>query len=133
MSCTTSATSATAQHDRAAAVARGRWLVLCNNDIEVGPDWLEALIRCGEPALNVGVVTPKYAFSEGRLAEVGAVVRRGGSGWNSWRGGSPDDPAYDFSARLTMARALWRTRSHPGETDYRASSTGAGEGISRPK
>jgi GT2 family glycosyltransferase/SAM-dependent methyltransferase len=104
--------------NRAAATARGRWLVLCNNDIEVRPGWLEALIRCGESAPDVGVVTPKYLFPDGRLAEAGAIVWQDGSGWNYGRGEVADQPAYDFrrevdygSAAALLVRAdLWRER-----------------------
>ena len=104
--------------NRAAAAARGDWFVLCNNDIEVRSGWLEALIRCGESASDVGVVTPKYLYPDGRLAEAGAIVWRDGSGWNYGRGEAPDQPAFDFrrevdygSAAALLVRAdLWRER-----------------------
>ena len=44
--------------NRGAAAARGRWLVLFNNDTEVTRGWLVAMLGCAESADDVGVVTP---------------------------------------------------------------------------
>ena len=46
--------------NRGAAAAHSEWLVLCNNDIEVSPGWLKAMLRCAESREKVGVVAPKY-------------------------------------------------------------------------
>jgi GT2 family glycosyltransferase/glycosyltransferase involved in cell wall biosynthesis len=102
----------------AAAQARGRWLVLCNNDIEVRSGWLEALLRAGESAPDVGVVTPKYVYPDGRLNEAGGIIWRDGTGANYGRGDDPDRPEYNFrrevdygSAAALLVRAdLWRER-----------------------
>jgi GT2 family glycosyltransferase len=104
--------------NRAAAGARGRWLVLCNNDIEVRPGWLEALLRCGESASDIGIVTPKFLQPDGRLSEAGAIIWRDGTGMNYGRGEAPGRPQYEFrretdygSAAALLVRAdLWRER-----------------------
>ena len=104
--------------NRAATAARGRWLVLCNNDIEVRPGWLEALLRCGESAPDIGIVTPKFLQPDGRLSEAGAIIWRDGTGMNYGRGEAPDRPQYEFrretdygSAAALLVRAdLWRER-----------------------
>src|SRR5205823_5215394 len=43
-----------------ADIARGEWLVLCNNDIEVHEGWLPAMLQCAESCDRVGVVAPKF-------------------------------------------------------------------------
>ena len=104
--------------NRAAAAARGRWLVLCNNDIEVRPGWLESLLRCGESAPDIGVVTPKYLQPDGNVSEAGGIVWRDGSATNYGRGDAPGRLQYEFrretdygSAAALLVRAdLWRER-----------------------
>ena len=102
--------------NRAAALARGRWLVLCNNDIGVSPGWLEALIRCGDSAPDIGIVTPRYIYPDESLNEAGGIVWRDGTGWNYGRGENPDRPRYTYrrevdygSAAALLVRAdFWR-------------------------
>jgi GT2 family glycosyltransferase/SAM-dependent methyltransferase len=104
--------------NRAAAAARGRWLVLCNNDIEVRPGWLEALLRCGDSAPDIGVVTPKYLNPDGHLSEAGGIVWRDGNATNYGRGDSPSRPQYEYrretdygsAAALLVRGDLWRER-----------------------
>jgi GT2 family glycosyltransferase/SAM-dependent methyltransferase/glycosyltransferase involved in cell wall biosynthesis len=104
--------------NRAAQAARGRWLVLCNNDIEVRPGWLEALVRCGDSAADIGVVTPKYLQPDGALSEAGAIIWRDGTGWNYGRGDDPQRPRYQFrrdtdygsAAALLVRVDFWRDR-----------------------
>lgn len=82
--------------NRGASLARGRWLVLCNNDIEVRPGWLSAMLACGESASDIGVVTPKYVYPDGTLSEAGAIIWRDGTGVNYGRHGDPQRPAYNY-------------------------------------
>ena len=50
-SSSTRPTSAICAASTAASTRReGAWLVLCNNDIEVQPGWLAAMLDCGESA-----------------------------------------------------------------------------------
>jgi GT2 family glycosyltransferase/SAM-dependent methyltransferase len=100
---------------RGAALARGRWLVLCNNDIEVRDGWLTAMLACGESAEDVGVVTPKYLYPDGSLNEAGGIIWRDGTGVNYGRGDRPEHFQYEYrretdygSAAALMVRAdLW--------------------------
>lgn len=102
--------------NRGAAVARGEWLVLCNNDIEVGEGWLEALMDCVQSWADVGVVTPKYLFPDGSLNEAGGIIWRDGTGMNYGRHDRPERFQYGFrrevdygSAAALMVRAsFWR-------------------------
>jgi GT2 family glycosyltransferase/SAM-dependent methyltransferase len=101
--------------ERGVAAARGRWLVLCNNDIEVEPGWLAALLECGESAADIGVVSPKFVYPDGSLAEAGAVIWRDATGANYGRRGDPGCCHYEFrrevdygsAATLLVKRELW--------------------------
>ncbi len=62
----------------AATEARGRRLVLLNNDTQVASDWLTGLMRAlDEP--NVGAVGPRFVYPGGQLQEAGARIRRNGT------------------------------------------------------
>jgi GT2 family glycosyltransferase/SAM-dependent methyltransferase len=99
-----------------AADARGRWLVLCNNDIEVEPGWLSAMIDCAESERDVAIVTPKFIYPDGSLAEAGGIIWRDGTGANYGRGGDPGqcyyqyrrDVDYGSAAALMVKRDFWR-------------------------
>ncbi len=102
--------------ERGAGVARGRWLVLCNNDIEVQPGWLTALLECGESRPDVAIVAPRYLYPDGSLAEAGAIVWRDGTGANFGRGDDAMGCHYGYrreidygSAAVLMVKAeFWR-------------------------
>ena len=102
--------------NRGAGFARGRWLVLCNNDIEVRSGWLTAMLACAESAEDVGVVTPKYLYPDGSLNEAGGIIWRDGTGVNYGRGDRPEHFQYEYrretdygSAAALMVRAdLWK-------------------------
>jgi GT2 family glycosyltransferase len=98
-----------------ARVARGRWLVLMNNDTEVQNGWLNALIGCAESSEDVGVVTPKYLDPDGQLVEAGGIIWRDGTGVNYGRGDAPDLFQYEYrretdygsAAALMVRKELW--------------------------
>lgn len=76
--------------------ARGRFLVLLNNDTEVSPHWLDHLLRPFALFDRVGLVGAKLIFPDGKLQEAGGLVWRDGSVWNYGRGGNPQDPRYNY-------------------------------------
>jgi len=102
--------------NRGAAIATGKWLVLCNNDIEVQPVWLKAMLDCAESRDSVGIVAPKYVSPDGRLSEAGGILWNDGTGLNYGRGDDPHQFQYQFtreidygSAAALMVRSeLWR-------------------------
>jgi GT2 family glycosyltransferase/glycosyltransferase involved in cell wall biosynthesis len=102
--------------NRGAALARGKWIVLCNNDIEVQPGWLEAMLDCAESDETVGVVAPKYIAPDGLLSEAGGIIWSDGTGVNYGRGDDPGLFQYEYrreidygSAAALMVRAeLWK-------------------------
>ncbi|MHB8235062.1 MAG: glycosyltransferase, partial [Solirubrobacteraceae bacterium] len=99
----------------AAATAKGDWLVLCNNDIEATPGWLENLLRCAEADDDIAVVAPKFIAPDGRLSEAGGIIWSDASGVNYGRGDDPSRPRYEYTrevdygsaAALLVRRSLW--------------------------
>jgi GT2 family glycosyltransferase/SAM-dependent methyltransferase/glycosyltransferase involved in cell wall biosynthesis len=82
--------------NRGVAAARGRHVVLFNNDTEVQPGWLHALVARAESADDIGAVTPKLVYPDGTLQEAGGIVFRDGDAWNYGKGHSADHPEYNF-------------------------------------
>jgi GT2 family glycosyltransferase/glycosyltransferase involved in cell wall biosynthesis/SAM-dependent methyltransferase len=101
--------------NRGASAARGRWLVLFNNDTEVTRGWLIAMLDCAQSAPDVGVVTPKYLYPDGTINEAGAIIWRDGTGANYGRGDAPDLFQYEYrretdygsAAALMVSAPLW--------------------------
>ena len=102
--------------NRAAATARGEWLLLLNNDTEVTDGWLTALLECAESAADVAIVTPKYLYPDGTLNEAGGVIWRDGTGVNYGRGEDPGQFEYEYrretdygsAAALLVKAGFWR-------------------------
>ena len=85
-----------------AAEARGEFLLFLNNDTQVTPGWLDALLACFAERADCGIAGSRLVYPDGRLQEAGALVFADGSGWNTGR----------FEPRNTAAFRYRR------ETDY---------------
>ena len=57
-----------------AAVARGRYLLFLNNDMEVKPHWLDPLVTTLDHDPSVGVVGAKLLFPDGTIQHGGVAV-----------------------------------------------------------
>lgn len=101
--------------NRAARDAKGKYLLLLNNDTIVQPDWLAPLIQAMEQNDEVGMVGPMLLYPNGRVQEAGGIIWRDGSGWNYGRHDVPDRPEYNYiketdyisGACLLLKRTLW--------------------------
>ena len=100
----------------AAAAARGRVIVLLNNDTRVLPGWLDALLAGLATLPRAGLVGSKLLFPDGALQEAGAIIWRDASAWNYGRNDDPNRPQYahareaDYisAASVAVTAALWR-------------------------
>jgi len=102
--------------NRGAAEARGRYLVLLNNDTVPMPGWLEELRGTFERNPRAGLVGAMLIFPDGRLQEAGAVVWETGFGWHYGQLDEPQKPEYSYLRRtdycsaacVMLPLALWR-------------------------
>lgn len=79
-----------------AAAARGEFLLFLNNDTQVTPDWLDALLRCFSENPDCGIAGSRLVYPDGRLQEAGALVFADGSCWNTGRFEPRDAPAFGY-------------------------------------
>jgi GT2 family glycosyltransferase/glycosyltransferase involved in cell wall biosynthesis len=100
----------------AAAQAKGKVLVLLNNDTFVLPGWLDELIDTFALDPNIGLVGSMLVFADGRLQEAGGLVFADGSGWNYGRFDDPRHPRYSYlrdtdyvsGASIAVRAETWR-------------------------
>lgn len=82
--------------NRGAALTSGEFLVFLNDDIEVLPGWLEALVETADRHSEAGAVGSLILFPNGAIQEAGAITWRDGSTFCLSRGASIEDNPYDF-------------------------------------
>lgn len=82
--------------NNAAKQAKGRYLVLLNNDTIVMPGWLDELIEPLDQHPDIGLVGSKLLYPDGRLQESGGIIFGDGSGWNYGRMDDPRKPQYCY-------------------------------------
>ena len=78
------------------AAARGEFLVLLNNDIQLSPDWLDKLLDVFQQHPEAGLVGARLVYPNGRLQEAGGIVWQDGSAWNWGRHQDPEHPHYRY-------------------------------------
>jgi O-antigen biosynthesis protein len=81
--------------NQGAAKARGRFLLFLNNDTEVQPGWLTALLAEMRSHPQTGAAGAKLVYPGGKLQEAGGIIFSDGNGWNFGHGGDPGDPRYN--------------------------------------
>ena len=98
-----------------AAEARGTYIVLLNNDVEVTAGWLDALVDAFSRFDDVGLVGSKLLYPDGTLQDAGGIIWGSGNPWNYGNRQNPNAPAYCYArqadylsgAALMAPRDVW--------------------------
>lgn len=101
--------------NRAARLARGKYILFLNNDTQVQDGWLESLVRLMECDETTGMAGSKLVYPDGRLQEAGGIIWRDASGRNYGRNKNPELPEYNYvkevdyisGASIIIRRTLW--------------------------
>jgi GT2 family glycosyltransferase/ubiquinone/menaquinone biosynthesis C-methylase UbiE len=82
--------------NRGAKRARGKLIVILNNDTVVRPGWLDELVNTFNCVPQAGLVGSKLVYPDGRLQEAGGIIWQDGSGWNYGRLQDPNKPEFNY-------------------------------------
>ncbi len=101
--------------NKAASIARGKFLLLLNNDTVLLPGWLDSLVDVFKKFPRSGLVGSKLLYPDGRLQEAGGAVWQDGAGANLGRYGDPASPVYNYlrevdycsGACILIPRSIW--------------------------
>ncbi len=95
--------------------ARGRYVVMLNNDTLPLPGWLDELIQPFHDSSSVGLTGSKLLNTDGTLQEAGGILWRDGSAWNFGRNRDPRLPEFNYirevdycsGASIAIPKRLW--------------------------
>jgi len=99
----------------AAKLSNGELLLFLNNDTQVMPDAIDALVRLLDERHDAGMVGSCLLYPDGTLQEAGGIVWRDGSAWNYGKGDDPRKSQYTYvrevdyvsGAAIMIPRARW--------------------------
>jgi GT2 family glycosyltransferase len=102
--------------NNAATHARGRYILLLNNDTIVLPGWLKTLYQAMEADPEIAIAGSKLLYPDGKVQEAGGALFRDGSAINVGRGLERDAPAvgiartvdYISGASILIRSDFWK-------------------------
>ncbi|MDB5988730.1 MAG: hypothetical protein JWQ10_133 [Herbaspirillum sp.] len=83
-----------------AKAAIGQYLCFFNNDTEVSPGWLDALVRTFQDFPGTGLAGSKLVYPDGSLQEAGGIIWKDGSAWNFGRNQDQLSPMYNYAREV---------------------------------
>ncbi len=92
-------------YNRGAGLAKGRHILLLNNDIIVTPRWLSTLLQTMSAHPECGAVGAKMVRPDGTLQEAGSIVWQDGSALGYGRDRDPHDPEYAYVREVDYCSA----------------------------
>lgn len=102
-------------NNKACALARGEFVLLLNNDTEVLPGAIDALVALADRKPRAGLIGAKLLYPDGRLQEAGGILWSDGSAWNFGRLQRPMQPQFNYvrqtdycsAACILVRKTLW--------------------------
>ncbi|VVT23797.1 N-acetylglucosaminyl-diphospho-decaprenol L-rhamnosyltransferase [Roseovarius sp. EC-HK134] len=96
--------------------ARGEYIVLLNNDVEVTTGWLDELLAAFERFDNVGLAGSKLLYPDGRLQDAGGIIWGTGNPWNYGNRQNPEEPRFCYArqadylsgAAMMVPKSVWK-------------------------
>ena len=76
------------------AVARGEFVLLLNNDVEVHSQAVRTLVDALHHRPSAGAAGARLLYADGSLQEAGSIIWNDGSGWNYGKGADPNSPEF---------------------------------------
>ena len=94
---------------------RGEFVFLLNNDTEVMPGAIDALVQLFRARPDAGIVGARLLYPNGRQQEAGGIIWKDGQAWNYGRFEDPRQPEYCYvreadyisGAAIMVPRLLW--------------------------
>jgi O-antigen biosynthesis protein len=86
-------------------LAQGEFIVLLNNDTEVLPGAIDAMVALADTHPEAGIVGAKLVYPDGRLQEAGCITWRDGTAWNFGRLQDPMLPQFNYVREVDYASA----------------------------
>jgi|GEM_PF-884589 len=92
--------------NRAAEKARGKFLLILNNDVQFAQGWLHPLVETFSKYENVGAVGPKILYPNGRLQGSGARIKQNAYSQLIGLGDDPGQPMYSYTREVDYCSAV---------------------------
>lgn len=95
--------------------ARGKYVVLLNNDTEPTVGWLDELIATFKRFPDVGLTGAKLLYPDGKLQDAGGIIWGTGDPWNYGNRQNPWEPRFSYArkadylsgAAMMTTREIW--------------------------
>ena len=102
--------------NKGAEAARGAYIALLNNDVEVTHRWLDELIGAFDRFENVGLAGSKLLYPNGDLQDAGGIIWGSGNPWNYGNRQNPNEPRFSYArqadylsgAAMLTPKSLWK-------------------------